>query len=323
MLRRAHALTLILGTLAFASPHAQIMQNTDYELELEHAKSLLAGLTETDIPHHLHYDLKLYDREGHQTDATYDVYRDPTRSQRVEINAGDYQFTHITNLRDHTDWQHSNGPAPLKVYDFGRVMDLPQAAIDRFAKQPQAVKSMSREQLQGAPLLCANDNAGTAICFNPMIRLFAYAQMFNCTIMYDQWLPTGTHTVPGTIRIYEDKKLLVEATGTVEAVKQFPEQLMKIPDTPSQVPPETQYKIVKSKPMDMSDARYGNVQIAVSVNEKGKATKESIMDSDDKHLEGVTRKYARDLVFEPRIKDGQPVPFEAVLYVEYYPYFVP
>lgn len=319
MRRFVSALVLIATTPALAHTYGQVMQNTDYEKELQYAKSLLAGTTATDVPHHIHYDLKLYDRDGHESTGTYDIYRDPVMYQRVDIKAGDYQFTRISNLHDHTDWQHSTGSMPLKIFDFERVMELPQAAVDRFSKEPQNVKELQPQQLNGAPLLCANDNAGTAICFNPMIRLFSYAQMFNRTIMYDQWLPVGSHTVAGAVRIYEDKKLLVEATGTVEVIKKFPEHLMEVPDTPSQLPPESQYKIAKAKPMDLSDERYGNIQVAVSVDEKGHVTKESIIDSDDKHLEGTARKYVRDLVFEPSIKDGQPVPFETVLYLEYYP----
>lgn len=314
------ALALTLTLLALPRAHAQVMQNTNYEKEMQHARSLLAGTSSTDIPHHIHYDLKLYDRDSHESTATYDIYRDPGMYQRVDIKAGDYQFTRISSLRNHIDWQNSSGNTPLKIFDFERVMEFPQAAVDRFNKEQQNVKEMEPQQLNGAPLLCANDNAGTAICFNPMIRLFAYAQMFNRTIMYDQWLPIGSHTAPGSIRIYEDKKLLVEATGTVEVIKKFPEHLLQIPDTPSQPPPESQYKIAKSKPMDLSDTRYGNIQVAVSVDEKGHVTKESVVDSDDKHLEGTARKYVRDLVFEPSIKDGQPVPFETVLFLEYYPF---
>ena len=299
------------------------MQNTNYEQELRHAQSLLAGATASDIPHHVHYDLKLYDRDGHEsTTGTYDIYRDPTRFQRIDIKVGEFQFTRISNLSNHVEWVHYTGQMPLKIVDFERVMDIPEAAVSRFSKELDSVRQMQPQQLQGAPLLCANDNAGTAICFNPMIRLFSYAQMFNRTIMYDQWLPIGLHTVPGSIRIFEDKKLLLEATGTVEAVKTFPDHLLEIPETPSQPSPDSDYKIVKSKPMDLSDPRYGNVQIAVSIDEKGHTTKESIIDSDDKHLDGIARKYAKDLVFEPRLKDGQPVPFDTVIYLEYYPFFL-
>jgi Gram-negative bacterial TonB protein C-terminal len=296
------------------------MQNTNYKQELAHAKSLLAGMTSKDIPHHIHYDLKLYDRDGHESDATFDIYRDPILYQRMEVKAGNYQLTRISNMRDHIEWQHYTGDMPLKISDFEQAMSFPEAAVNRLDNEPDSISPMTAQQLQGAPLLCANDNAGTAICFNPLIRLFAYAQMFNRTIMYDQWLPIGSHSVPGTIRIYEDKHLLVEAKGTVEAVKTFPENFMQIPDTPSQPAPESQYKIVKTKSMDLSQQRYGKIQMMVSVDEKGHVTKESIVDSDDKHLEGVTRKFARDIVFEPRMKDGQPIPFKTSLYFEYYPF---
>jgi TonB family protein len=179
---------------------------------------------------------------------------------------------------------------------------------------------MQHDQIDGAPLVCANDNDGTAICFNPMIRLPAYAQMFSRTIMYDQWTPIGFHTVPTSIRIFSGKKLIVEATGKLEEVKKFPDGFMKIPDTPSQPEPQKLYKVVKYKPMDTPEALYGNIAVKVSVDDKGHVSRESVVDSDDKHLDGLARKFARGLVFEPHMQNGQAVPFDVVIYTEYYPY---
>src|ERR1700743_3962619 len=82
---------------------SQVMQNTNYEQELQNSRSLVAGETSTDIPHHVHYDLKLYDRDGHPSTATYDIYRDPVLYQRVEIKADDFQLTQINNVRDKKD----------------------------------------------------------------------------------------------------------------------------------------------------------------------------------------------------------------------------
>src|SRR5215470_4379369 len=299
MHRIAKTLVSVIASLIFVHAHGQVMQNTNYQDELKHTESLLAGATATDIPHHIHYDLKLYDRDGHESTATYDIYRDPILYERVEIKASNYELTRIKNLRDHIDWQHYTGDKPLKIADFEQALKRPESAVNRFAEELQAIKPMEPQKLEGAPLLCAFDELGTTICFNPMIRIFAYAQMLNYTIMYDQWLPIGSHTVPGSIRIYSDKKLLVDAAGTVEAIEKFPEHLMEIPETPSQPAPDTLYKIVKAKPIDLSQPSYGNVQVALSVDEKGRVTKESIVDTDDKHLEGTVRKYARNLVFEP------------------------
>jgi hypothetical protein len=314
-------LAILITTMSLASgrARAQVMQNTDYEHELQDAKSLLAGETLTDIAHHIHYDLKLYDRDERQTTATYDIYRDPVLYRRIEIKADNYQLTQINNVRDKQEWLHYTGDKPLKISDFEQALDVPEAAVDRLSLEASQVQKMGPQELHGAPLLCANDNTGTAICFNPLIHLFAYAQMFNRTIMYDQWLPLGTHTVPGSIRIYEGKKLLVEATGTVEAIKKFPEHLMEIPVTPSQVDPAKEHKIIRYKPMDTSEARYGNVELHVSADEKGQVTKTEVVDSDDKHLEGIARKFARSIVFQPQLENGQPVPFDTVIYIEYYP----
>ncbi|WP_158751689.1 energy transducer TonB [Acidobacterium sp. S8] len=312
------SISLIFGALALSPLRAQVMQSMNYDEELRHANSLVAGTTAEDISHHVHYDLKLYDQEGHESTATYDIYRDPLLYQRVEIKAADYNLTQVDYLHDHKSWLQTSGFKPLKITDFEQAVDVPQAAIKRFANEGMS-DIMQPEELEGAPLLCANDNDGTAICFNPFIHLFAYAQMFNRTIMYDQWLPIGTHSVPGNIRIFEDKKLLVEATGTVEAVDKFPPHFMQIPETPSQPDPAKAHKIVSYKPMDISQMRYGNIQIHIFVDEQGKVTKAEIVDSDDKHLEGIARKFARSLVMQPQMQNGAPVPYDTMIYLEYYP----
>ena len=316
---RRYAMVLPLVS-SFIAAHAQVMANMNYSHELQHAESLLAGTTISDIAHHVHYDLKLYDRDGHESTATYDIYRAPLLYTRVEAKAGDYTLTFIRSEREKKEWQQYTGIKPLKLFDFEQAMDRPTIAINRFSQELDRVQEMDPGQLDGAPLLCANDQGGTSICFNPLLHLFAYAQMFNQTVMYDQWLPIGAHTVPGSIRIYQDKKLLVEATGTVEAVKTFPPDFMRIPATPTKPEPMAEHKVVHTKPIDMTQAIAGGIQLAVSVDEKGRVKKAEVIDSDDKKTEGMARKAARGLVFEPKMENGQPVPFDTVLYLEYYPW---
>ncbi|HVW76321.1 MAG TPA: energy transducer TonB [Alloacidobacterium sp.] len=310
---------LIAGCLMLAPARAQVLQSMNYDDELRHARSLLAGNTPTDISHHIHYDVKFYDAQGHESTATYDIYRDPILYDRVDIKAPSYQSTLIRNLRDNKEWRQVTGEKPLKLVDLDQALDEPHSAIQRFASEPGLVDQMEPQELEHMPLLCANDNDGTAICFDPMIHLFAYAQMFNRTIMYDQWLPIGTHVVPGHIRIYQEKKLLVEATGTVEAIRKFPPHLMELPDTPSQPDPITLHKFLHYKPIDLSDTHYGNIQVRVWVDEQGKITKEEIIDSDDKHLNGIIHKFFRNAVMQPQMKDGIAVPFDTVINLEYYP----
>jgi hypothetical protein len=299
---------------------AQVMLNMNYERELRHAESLIAGSSVLDVAHHIHYDLKLYDRNGHESTATYDIYRAPLLCTRVEIKSGNYTFTHISSEREKKEWLRYSGERPLKVFDFQRAFDRPYSAIERLAQELHNIGQLQTDQLDGAPLLCANDHAGTAICFNPLLHLFAYAQMFNQTIMYDRWLPIGSHTVPGSIRIYEDKKLLVEATGTVEVVKKFPPGWMQLPAEPSMPDPDIAHPVVRRKPIDMTEAVYGNAEIAVSVDEKGHVKKADIVDSDEKKIEGLARKSAHGMVFVPQKENGQPTPFDTILYLEYYPW---
>lgn len=316
---RCYALFLLLTATSFSVAHAQVMANMNYSLELQHAESLLAGVTASDIAHHVHYDLKLYDRDRRESTATYDIYRAPLLYTRIEAKAGDYTLTFIRSETDKKEWQQYTGNKPLKLFDFEQALDRPMIAINRFSQELDGVQQMQPGQLEGAPLLCANDQGGTSICFNPLLHLFAYAQMFNQTVMYDQWLPIGAHTVPGSVRIYQDKKLLVEATGTVEAVKKFPPDFMSMPSSPAKLDPLAEHKVVHTKAIDMTQPVAGGLQIAVSVDEKGHVKKAEVIDSDDKKTEGLGRKAARGMVFEPKMENGQPVPFETVLYLEYYP----
>lgn len=299
---------------------SQVMEDMSYRNQLRRAESLLAGTSAADVPHHIHYDLKLYDRDGRETAATYDIYRDPVLYERVDIKTPAYQLTHITNVRDHVNWfKYTGGDMPLKISDFQMAFDRPYVAIERLKEQGVEGHRLYPQQYQGAPLLCVGDDAGTSICFNPMIHMFAFAQMFNQTIMYDQWLPIGAHTVPGSIRVYQDKKLLLDAEGTVEAVKKFPADLLRIPGTPSQPDPSAGHKVTQYKPVNMSRMIFGGVQVGVSVDQQGKVTKLEIVDSDDKRLEGYARKTARGAIFEPQMENGKAVPFDTSLYLRYYP----
>src|ERR1700753_4315225 len=113
MPRIVKTLVLTVAAVVFTHAHGQVMQNTNYEQELRHAMSLIAGMTSTDIPHHIHYDLKLYDRDGRESTATYDIYRDPIMYQRIEMKAGSFELTHISNVRDKKEWLQYTGEEPV------------------------------------------------------------------------------------------------------------------------------------------------------------------------------------------------------------------
>ena len=59
--------------------------------------------------------------------------------------------------------------------------------------------------------------------------------------------------------------------------------------------------------------------IAVSADEKGHVKKAEVIDADDKQIEDVARKAAKGMVLAPQIENGQQVPFDTVLYLNYYP----
>jgi hypothetical protein len=309
------------GSLFFLAPFftgglfAQVMQTKRFDTLLSHARALSAGETASDISHHIHYDVKYRDEHGHEVTATYDIYRDRLRYTRVDIAAQGYRCRHIKDLLNKSEWQHSAGDIPLKIFDLRDVLVEPEPEIQVFTKYPLAA-SVHQEMIDGSPFACADDNSGVRICFDPLIRSFAFAQVLNQTVTYDDWQRIGTHAVPGKIRLYDDKKLLVEATGKVEPVKQFP-SLFFAPGSES--PDKDQsHRIVHLKPM-VKEAVYGNVQLQISVDGAGKVTKAKILDADNNQVKPIATKLARSLRFDPQSTNGQPAPFTSVFYLHYFP----
>lgn len=294
---------------------AQVMQTTRYSTLLSHAQALTAGETASDISHHIHYDVKYRDRHGNEVTATYDIYRDRLRYTRVDIAAEGYSCRNIKDLLNKREWQHSAGDIPLKIYDLRDVLVEPKPEIHVFTKFPLAA-SVRQEMIDGSPFSCADDNSGVRICFDPLIRTFAFAQVLNQTVTYDDWQRIGTHAVPGKIRLYDDKKLLVEATGKVEPVKQFP-PLFFAPGGEPQDEDES-HRIVDFKPM-VKEPVYGNVQLQISVDGTGKVTKTKVLDADNNQVKPIASKLARSLRFEPKSANGQPASFTSVFYFHYFP----
>ncbi|MGA9983798.1 MAG: hypothetical protein WBP95_10020, partial [Acidobacteriaceae bacterium] len=96
---------------------AQVIATHPFDTEISRAVALEAGATATDVPHHVHYDLKLYNHKGKLTTGTWDIWRDPQHYIRTDIVAGDYHYTHIEDLNHKKQWRHFNTVMPLKVYD--------------------------------------------------------------------------------------------------------------------------------------------------------------------------------------------------------------
>ncbi len=298
------------------SPVAQVLQTSRYATVLSHARALTAGSTASDVAHHIHYDLKFRDRHGHEFTATYDIYRDPPRQTRVDIVAGDYRYTHIRDLMNKRDWKHFSGDMPLKIFDLRDVLIEPKPEIYRL-EQSQPPPAVRPEMIDGSPFACASNQVSVRVCFDPLIRTFAFAQVFNQTVTYDDWQRIGTHAIPGKISLYDGKKPLVEATGKVETVRKFPPLLFVPGDEPTQSEDED-HRLIRFKPQP-DFPFYGNVQLQISVNEKGKVTKTKLIDSDNHHLDEVATSYARSFRFAPENANGQPSSFTSVFYLHYFP----
>lgn len=293
----------------------QVLEDLNLEHEIDRATSMLAGTRADDLPHQVHYELKLVDVRGQESHATYDIFRENTLAH-VEMSALGFHYVRVLVDDGKRTWSKETGTEPLKLLDFQMVLLGPSAALSRLkAEMPRLV----RQVIDGSPYLCADDGGGTAICFDPLLHIYAFGQTFNQTAVYDTWLKVGVRYVPGHIRIFQGKRLLLEATGTVLPESKFPPETFTIPAQPEDSTVELHSILKTGRTDDARGLLYGNVQLTVGVDEKGKVRKVDVVDSDDKDLEGAAKHFAKTTVYAPYLVNGQPQSFETTLWYRQYP----
>ena len=314
------ALFLVL-TLAAPAGWAQVIATHPFDTEMNRALALEAGATATDVPHHVHYDLKLYSHKGKLTTGTWDIWRDPLRYVRVDIVAGDFHYTHIEDLTLKKQWRHFNSPIPLKVYDLRQEYKEPSSfVVEQFSGT--APKHYVRfQQVQGSPFDCTNEVLEMRICFDPLAHVLAFAQMLNQTVTWEDWQPLGAHSVPKRFRIYDAGRVMVEAAGQAEQVKTFPLGLFAIPaGEPDMGEPEddgtTPHKVISSRAVHL-EPLIGNVLVQVRVGVDGKVKKVVLIDADDDDMVHDAEQFVKHLTFAPQIKDGVAMPFEQYMYLRH------
>ncbi|MGA8530444.1 MAG: hypothetical protein WB622_12070 [Acidobacteriaceae bacterium] len=301
---------------------AQVLANHHFATELARALALEAGATATDVPHHVHYDLKLYDRHHKLTTGTWDIWRDPQHYVRTDIAAGDFRSIQIEDLAQHSDWRHFDHILPLKLFDLRQNYQTPEVPVAFFSDQKLNPNPMvTFEQVDGSPFDCTPEVLEIRICFDPIAHVLAFAQIMNQTITWEDWELLGTHSVPRRFRIYDGDRLIVEASGTAEEVKTFPANLFVIPaGEPDMGEPEEDgtvpHKIISMKPLSMN-MQYGNVLMHLFVGPDGRVKKDEVVDADDNDLIGDSRRFSRNLKFAPQMKGGVAVPFDQYMYVQH------
>ena len=278
-----------------ASTQGQVMQTHNLASAVKQARTLMAGATASDVPHHVHYDVRFLDRSGHKANATYDVYRDPGRFIRVDIASSGYTSESIEDILGKHSWRHATGEIPLKLFDLGGILLGPEPALYGLDRSRRGAVPVHQQMVDQALYLCGGDQAAIRVCFDPLIRAFAFAQVFNETFVYGDWKRIGTHAIPGKIQIFDDTKLLVDASGTVEPVEKFPPRFFQAGPKPSTVDTESR-PVVHMDPVPPSPF-YGNVQIQIEIDPEGKVAQSKVLDLDDKRIKRPALKFIRSLRF--------------------------
>jgi hypothetical protein len=314
------ALPTLFLILFLPAARTQVIANRPFNTAISRARALEAGALATDLPHHVHYDLKLYNHKGKLTTGTWDIWRDPLHYVRTEIVAGDFHYIHIEDLTRTIQWRHFNTLMPLKVYDLRQNYAEPIYAVALFSP-PAADHNVRFQQIEGSPFDCTNEIVHVRVCFDPLAHVLAFAQMFNQTVTWEDWQPLGSHSIPGRFRIYDAGRIMVEAAGHAEIVKTFPPDLFLIPPgQPDMGEPEedgsTPHKVIGTKSMHL-EPLYGNVLAQVQVDGEGKVKKVNLVDADDDDIISGAKQFLKHLTFAPQLRDGAPTPFDQYIYLRY------
>jgi hypothetical protein len=301
----------------------QVAATHPFHNEMERALELEAGTRATDLPLHVHYDLKLYNHKGKLTTGTWDIWSDPLHYERVDIKAGDFQYTHIEDLVAKKQWRHFNTFMPLKIFDLRENYRAPLYLVERF-DTPKPMQYVRFEQVDGMPFDCTNEVLQMRICFDPIAHVLAFAQVLNQSMTWENWQPVGVHSVPRRFRIYDAGRVMVEAVGQATVVKTFPADLFAIPvNEPDMGEPELDgsipHKLIQMKPEQLQPV-YGNALVEATVGVDGKVKKAKLIDADDDDIIGDTMHSVKHMTFAPQIKDGVPTPFVTYLYLAHAPF---
>jgi hypothetical protein len=311
---------VLIVMLCWPAASAQVISSPPFSTAIARARALEAGAVASDVPHHIHYDLKLYNYKGKLTKGTWDLWSDPLRFTRSDIVAGDFHYTHIEDLVHTLQWRHFNSVMPLKVYDLLQNYDEPSFAVSYFAT-PGPGHTVHFEQVQGSPFNCTSQSLQMRVCFDPLAHVLAFAEMFNQTATWEDWQPIGTHTVARRFRIYDAGRIMVEASGKAEVVTTFPAGLFSIPSNePDMGEPEdngsVSHKVIGVKPVQL-EMLYGNLLIRLQVDGEGKVHKADLIDADDEDLIHAGMEFAKHLTFAPQMTNGVATPFEQYIYLRY------
>ncbi|MFT4113684.1 energy transducer TonB family protein [Silvibacterium sp.] len=318
-------LLLVLPFGITRAAHAQVMPTRNWQRALAQARSMLPGTSNDGVPYHLHYDLHF--RGPHDSDriGTYDIYVDPHRFRRTDIDSGDFHETFVENVQDNSaSWRSITGEMPLGIYDFESILRDPSPAIFAIDHSESPKPPVVRQQiLEGSPYDCADDGEMARVCFDPFTRVFAIAQILNQSFVYSDWIPMNgaqrnRRAIPSLIRIYDGKTLLLTANGKVEKFQQFA-PLFFVRTSPQQKDPVELRPVVR-----FGDFKavpwYGNAAVRITVNAEGKVEHADVVDIDNHKIEHAAVKFIRDLRFRPasEVPDA-PATFTTLFYLRYLP----
>jgi hypothetical protein len=299
-------LLLVMGSLALISPRDSSSQSKDLKQVLAHADSLIAYQQADQTPYHLHYDLVSTGMDGQTTNGTFDFWFVDRQHQREWITIGSYYW----------DWtkvgeavtSNTAGFEPLRIMEFFWYWRRPYAVIDEMSDL-QALPGMKKVKTKLDVELCAADTF-SEVCVNATLGNYVRAREGALSAVYAQWRPVGNRFATTDFALFQKKKMIFHAVGTIEPMKDadtvFDQSKRTYPSPPEK--DKLEPKLIHHT-QSIAEA-YGSALVHVWVDSHGNVTNVELMDADEKSVAGAALRTAKTCKYIPAERNGSPVPSE-------------
>ncbi len=279
-------------------------------------------------PYHERYELTMTDYKGEKHQGSIETWISPA-GFRFELHTDTYNEVRVSNYATGQMWGMRDGILPLRVVEFVWDRVLPRDAVQRVLHGGGTIPGLKTVTVADEQLTCAGIGATAQMCFDPLTGFIVSGSLESERVEYEGWKKVDTWKYRvSTLRIYQDKNLLVEARLTAAGMEFSPDIFQQIDglremqtnskDRNSSPTPNPQQHRILARGVSAQAARiHGYAQTHVWVDTQGIVTRAEVEDADDAQVAAAALESARKTVYQPWLDNGQPSAFETTILSTY------
>lgn len=275
-------------------------------------------------PYHERYELTMIDYKGQKHQGAMETWISPV-GFRFELHTDTYNEVRVSNYASGQMWETIDGILPLRAREFTWDKVVPTNVVQRILHGGGTIPKLKAETAADGQLTCAGIGVTAQMCFDPLTGFIVSGSLQSEHVAYEGWKKVDTWKYrASTLRIFQDKNLLVEAKLTAAGMEFSPEIFQQIDglrelrthpkDRSSSPTPVPQQHKILARGVPASGMRvHGYAQTEVWVNQYGLVTQAEVEDADDAQIAAAALQSAQKTVFAPWRENGQPSAFETTI----------